>query len=112
MTETTPRTQRAQRISFLSLVSLVSFVLIAEAAQAPQPPPVFRAGPRLIVQTVTVKDKDGRAVEGLTAKDFVVVEDGEPQTISFVEFQRVADRRTETPPPSSAPIVAPVVPPS
>ena len=54
-------------------------------------------GTRLIVQTVSVKDKDGRAVEGLTANDFVVVEDGEPQAISFVEFQRLPDRRAETP---------------
>ena len=49
---------------------------------------------RLIVQTVTVKDKDGKPIEGLTAKDFVVTEDGEPQDIAFVEFQRlVATRR-------------------
>ena len=48
-----------------------------------------RSTTRLIVQTVTVKDKDGKPIEGLTAKDFVVTEDGEPQTISFVEFQRL-----------------------
>src|SRR5262249_17303832 len=34
-----------------------------------------------------VKDKDGRAIEGLTADDFVVTEDGERQEIAFVEFQ-------------------------
>ena len=45
---------------------------------------------RLIVQTVTVKDKDGKPIEGLTAKDFVVTEDGEPQDIAFVEYQRLA----------------------
>ena len=66
------------------------------------------AARRLIVQTVSVKDKDGKPIEGLTAKDFTVTEDGEPQTISFVEFQRlpgvtdssapVAPRRRRWPP--------------
>ena len=82
--------------------------------QSSQPPPTFRAGTRLIVQTVSVKDKDGRAVEGLTAKDFVVVEDGVAQDISFVEFQRLADRRpapgtaviADTPPIDPAPRAA------
>ena len=48
---------------------------------------------------MTVKDKDGRAVEGLTASDFVVTEDGEPQTVSFVEFQRLPDRPADAAPP-------------
>ena len=51
--------------------------------------PVFRTTTRLIVQTVTVKDKDGKVIEGLTAKDFTVTEDGQPQDIAFVEFQRM-----------------------
>ena len=80
-------------VSFVSFVSSVA----APHAQQPAAPPTFRSGTRLIVQTVSVKDKDGHAVEGLTAKDFVVVEDGVPQAISFVEFQRLPDRRTETP---------------
>ncbi len=49
----------------------------------------FRSVVRLIVQTVTVKDKDGRAVEGLRPNDFTVTEDGEPQTVAFAEFQRL-----------------------
>ena len=51
--------------------------------------PVFRTETRLIIETVTVKDKEGRAIEGLTAKDFAITEDGEPQEIAFVEFQRL-----------------------
>src|SRR5205807_4395589 len=61
----------------------------SSAAQQKTPPPVFRSGTRLVVETVTVKDKNGNVVEGLTAKDFTLTEDGESQTISFVEFQRV-----------------------
>ena len=57
-------------------------------AQQPQetPEPVFRTLTRLIVENVVVKDKGGNPVEGLTAKDFTVTEDGVPQAISFVEF--------------------------
>jgi VWFA-related protein len=79
------------------------------AAQQVTPPPTFRTGTRLIVQAVTVKDKSGRAVEGLSAQDFVVVEDGEPQTISFVEFQRLSERRTEAVAAANTPV--PVVAP-
>ncbi len=45
---------------------------------------------QLVVETVVVKDKQGNAVEGLTAKDFVVTEDGAPQTIRFCEHQDLA----------------------
>ena len=65
-------------------MSSVSLVLMPRAQQQPSPP-VFRAATRLIVQTVSVKDKDGRAVEGLKAEDFIVTEDNEPQTVSFVD---------------------------
>src|SRR4051812_49923043 len=81
----------------------VMTVVASVSAQQPQAPPVFRSGARLIVQTVSVKDKDGRAIEGLTPADFAVTEDGEPQTVSFVEFQRLPDRpadaRAATPAP-------------
>src|SRR5262249_60167101 len=60
--------------------------------------PTFRTGTRLIVQTVSVKDKDGKPIEGLTARDFVVTEDNEPQTVSFVEFQRLEDTAPATSP--------------
>jgi VWFA-related protein len=45
---------------------------------------------QLVVETVVVKDKQGNAVEGLAAKDFVVTEDGAPQTIRFCEHQDLA----------------------
>lgn len=45
---------------------------------------------QLVVETVVVKDRQGNAVEGLTAKDFVVTEDGAPQTIRFCEHQDLA----------------------
>jgi len=63
--------------------------------QAPQAP-TFRTNTRLSVQTVTVKDKDGKPIEGLTAKDFVVTEDGESQAVAFVEFQKLPSARPTT----------------
>ncbi|HWW83049.1 MAG TPA: VWA domain-containing protein, partial [Vicinamibacterales bacterium] len=66
-------------------------VAVGTAQQPAQPPatPTFRATTRLIIETVNVKDKNGNPVEGLTTKDFIVTEDGEPQTVSVVEFQRL-----------------------
>jgi VWFA-related protein len=42
---------------------------------------------QLVVETVVVKDKSGKPVQGLTAKDFTLTEDGVPQTIRFAEHQ-------------------------
>ncbi len=42
---------------------------------------------QLVVETVVVKDKQGNFIEGLTAKDFALTEDGVAQTIRFCEHQ-------------------------
>src|SRR5690349_18474496 len=84
-------------ISALTAAALLAVSTHAQQpAQTPQAAPTFRTNTRLSVQTVTVKDKDGKSIEGLTAKDFVVTEDGEPQSIAFVEFQRLPPPRTST----------------
>ncbi|HZS55244.1 MAG TPA: VWA domain-containing protein [Bryobacteraceae bacterium] len=47
----------------------------------------FSTGAQLVVETVGVTGKNGNPVEGLTAKDFTVTENGVPQTIRFFEYQ-------------------------
>ena len=85
------------RAIVVGLTVLAVVGVSTHAQQQPQTPPAgtptFRSTTRLIVQTVNVKDKDGKPIEGLTAKDFIVTEDGEPQTVSFVEFQRLPPPR-------------------
>ena len=56
--------------------------------QTPQPTPVFRAATNA-VQVDAYPTKDGRIIEGLTAKDFQVFEDGKLQTIENAEFIRI-----------------------
>lgn len=43
----------------------------------------IHANPTLVLVPVTVKDNEGRLVGGLQPKDFVVLESGQPQKLSF-----------------------------
>jgi VWFA-related protein len=85
----------------------------AQQPPAPQNPPAgpdggvtFRTSTQLVVETVSVKDKNGNPVEGLTAKDFVITEDGAPQTISFFEYQKLPEAPSAPVTTSSAAIAA------
>jgi VWFA-related protein len=95
---------RAFRVVTLFLLSASVGLAQQQQPQAQPPQATFRATTRLIVQSVFVKDKDGKPIEGLTAKDFVITEDGQPQDIAFVEYQRLA---TEVAP-QAADLQAPV----
>src|SRR5262249_10498314 len=59
-------------------------------------------------------DSSGRAIEGLTAADFGLTEDGVPQTISFAEFQRIeaapGDAPPAAPPAPAPPRAEPAIP--
>jgi len=61
----------------------------------------FTATTRLVVLDVTVKDRSGKPVEGLRREDFLVLEDGKPQSIAVFEFQRLGI--AEEPAPAAAP---------
>jgi len=49
--------------------------------------PTFHKSVDFVVVPVTVKDSDGRLVEGLLKKDFSVLENGESQKISFFDSE-------------------------
>src|SRR5581483_9289967 len=98
------RTRRmAKTLAFTVAGALAGLALFqphvpfAPIVSAQQSAATFSSSTRLVVQTVTVKDKDGKPIEGLTAKDFVITEDNEPQQVSFVEFQRLDASATDFP---------------
>ena len=90
-------------------------ILLAFAMYAQQPATdtvKFQTSTLLVVEMVSVKDKNGKIVEGLTARDFTVTEDGKPQTIQFCEFQKLDETPAAAPQtvraPAAAAAVAPV----
>jgi len=52
---------------------------------------------QLVVEAVVVKDKNGNSIDGLTAKDFTVTENGVLQTVRFCEYQQLPDAAKAVP---------------
>jgi VWFA-related protein len=71
----------------------------AAAAPAAEGVASFSSSTQLVIETVTVTDKSGKTIEGLTQKDFTVTEDGTPQAIKFFEFQQLSEAPEPLPPP-------------
>ncbi len=74
------------------IAMLLIFALTQQAQNAPASnngAALFTSSTQLVIETVSVTDKAGNAVEGLTAKDFTVVENGAPQQIRFFEEQKL-----------------------
>src|SRR5690349_19397197 len=78
------------------------------AAQTPagQTPPTIKVSTEVVIEEVTVKDKSGNPIQGLTTNDFVLTEDGVPQTISFVEYQELPSIGAPAEPPAAGPVVS------
>src|SRR5260370_29061171 len=77
---------------------LISFAVAATAQQTGQNKPpggndtvTFTAGTQLVVETVRVIDRKGNPVQGLTASDFMVTEDGAIQVIRVFEYQKLTE---------------------
>ena len=57
---------------------------------------VFVANTILVIADATVKDTNGKTIEGLKAGDFAVNEDGKAQAITVCEFQKLGDSPVES----------------
>src|SRR5258708_15420640 len=91
---------RTASASFL-LLFLFGFLpnSIAQTAPGTQAPSksstVLRATTRLVVVDVVATDDKGSPITDLKLEDFVVLEDGKPQTISSFSFQRARGAETQ-----------------
>ncbi|HTG73246.1 MAG TPA: VWA domain-containing protein [Terriglobia bacterium] len=92
---------------------LLLLLSISAAAQQQQTPFTLKVSTQLVIQAVTVTDKDGKTLSGLTAEDFTLTEDNNPQTISVFEFQKIDDTATprplSTPPQQFASVLQPAI---
>lgn len=77
------------------------------ALLAQEPTLKFEASSRLVIVNVTVKDRDGKAIEKLRKEDFVLLEDGKPQPVSIFELQRIENTPEITEPIPTGPATPP-----
>ena len=71
------------------------------AAQPAGARPTFVTNANVVIVDVTVKDKAGNAIDSLDKDDFIVLEDGKPQTVNIFEHQKLTmDPEPPDPPPS------------
>jgi VWFA-related protein len=89
---------------------VILVALIAAGQQAP-PPAVtaqpagkaakFSANANVVIVDVTVKDKAGNIIDSLTQDDFIVLEDGHPQTVNVFEHSKLTmEPEPPDPPPT------------
>jgi len=67
------------------------------AAPGQNDTPTLSVRSQIVIETVVVKDKKGNTIDGLTAKDFTLTEDGVPQTIRFCEPQSLPSTLSDVP---------------
>lgn len=89
---------------FLFLLSILAITLPLQAqvigknrSNHSRHMPVLVVHSQLVVETVTVRDKAGDPVLGLTAKDFTLTENGKPQKIRFCHHQILSTAATPLP---------------
>jgi VWFA-related protein len=73
---------------YLLLALLISSFAPAQTAPEEKTSTVVRVNTRLVLVDVVATDHKGAPVEGLTAQDFTVLEDGRPQQLRNFSFQK------------------------
>ena len=79
----------SSRVLSVTAVSFAAFGAFGVGARQAQPPPNFQTGVELVTLDVSVLDRNRQPVRGLTAADFIVIEDGRPveiQTFSAIDL--------------------------
>lgn len=95
-----PTSNLGSRVLALIVALTATHGQLVPAAQQ-QSPPVFRGGVDLVTVDVTVVDKNGRPVKGLTADDFTVRLEGQVRPVRALDFLEFSSDGRSTPPPSS-----------
>lgn len=73
-----------------ALVGLLLFTLLCPASPSQQQSDyVFRTGSELVLVNVTVRDKNGKFVQGLKPGDFTILEDNKPQKVVSFDVENV-----------------------
>jgi VWFA-related protein len=78
-----------------NLLPLLALLAVTVGAQDV----TFSSNTQLVVETVVVRDKSGKPLEGLSAKDFSITENGVAQTIRLFEHETFP---ADAPPPKKA----------
>ena len=81
---------RSHLLLLMSLFLTSAQVLQLQKPTESQPASSLKVRTSLVIIPAIVTDKSGKPVEDLTKDDFVVKEDGKPQTIAFFEHIRTA----------------------
>src|SRR5215471_15430147 len=111
------RRHTKRKLVFLALLVAVVLASSVSAQQQPaqqpnsQQPFTIQVNTQLVVETVIVRDKDGKNIEGLIDKDFVITEDNVPQTISVFRFEKLDDTPTGNAPAAPTVPTVPATPP-
>ncbi|HEY7510806.1 MAG TPA: hypothetical protein VIG50_11165, partial [Vicinamibacteria bacterium] len=85
------------------LLAVLAAAAAVTQADPPRPLPEFRADVRVIRLDVSVVDKRGRPLAGLSPEQFTVLEDGRPVEITY--FEAVDARSGAVTGPDSAVVV-------
>jgi Ca-activated chloride channel family protein len=70
-------------VNLLRSISSTQLLLIAAFASAQQPITTLKIDTKLVAVTAIARAESGQAVAGLTRQDFLLKEDGKPQTITY-----------------------------